>query len=148
MLCVLATVASSLGCYPRATFDVTVVNETESPLTIGIVKEGPPYERELGTPGEWARDSPFVAPPQWGHLIPPGKTMDSGKVTGSFPQGALAYLRIYKGDWPNSMLIAMSQPGPDRIDILLYPGHSEFAIRKDDKGFIRATRLYPPPPAR
>jgi hypothetical protein len=145
LLLVLASVAAA-GCQPKATFEVIVSNDTDVPLTIGIVKEGPPYEPAFGTPDDWSRYSPFAAPPAWGTVLPPQMGTRLGPKTGAFPQGALAYLRVYRGEHPNSMLIAMSQAGPDRLDILIYPGHSEFIVRKDESGALKAIKQRPPAP--
>jgi hypothetical protein len=130
----------AVGCSPAATFDVTIINQTERPLTVGIVKDGGPLERNLLGPEQLAIDSALESLPPWGHVIPPGKTMDSGKVTGAFPRGATAYLRVYRGRHDNAHLVAISSPSPDRLDVLLFPGYTELVIREDEKGLV-ANRL-------
>src|SRR5215212_7474152 len=91
-----ATVVASLvvvgGCAPKATFDLSITNSTSGTVTVGVVKEGPPYERDLAGPEEWALESRIEALRPWGHVVPPGRTMDSGALTGAFPQGSAAYL--------------------------------------------------------
>lgn len=137
---------ASAGCMPQATFDVTIVNRTNDAVTVGIVKEGEPYEPTLAGPERWAIHADLESLPKWGHAIPSGRTMDSGPVTGAFPRGSLAYLRVYRGERDNATLIAISAPSPDRADVLLFPGRSAVIITEDDKGAIHAVRL-PPRPA-
>src|SRR3989442_79982 len=103
------TLMLTIGCN-RQTFDLTLANQTDRPLTIGVVKDGPPYEHDLAGPGQWAIDAPLDSLPLWGHLVPPGRTIDSGKVSGVFPRGTRAYLRVYRGERSNAELIAMSAP--------------------------------------
>jgi hypothetical protein len=68
-----------------------------------------------------------------------------GPVTGAFPRGALAYLRVYRGRHNNANLIAISSPSPDRADLLLFPGRSAVIVTEDDKGAIHAKRPEPGP---
>ena len=128
------------GCAPKATFDVTIMNKTDRPVTVGLVKDGPPYEREWAGPEKLAIESPLESLPPWGHVIPPGRMMDSSPVTGAFPQGALAYLRVYAGERSNAELLAVGPDSPDRAELLLYPGHSEIIVRRDETGRYRAER--------
>src|SRR4051794_3451974 len=90
-----------VGC-SHQTFQVVATNKTDMPLTVGIVKDGPPYENNLASPGEWAVDTRLDSLPPWGNVVPPGRTIDSGKVTGSFPSGTSAYLRVYRGEHSNA----------------------------------------------
>jgi hypothetical protein len=129
------------GCTPRASFEVTVVNQTMSPLTVGLVKDGPPFEREWATPDEVAlRTGGPEGMAPWGHVVPAGRTVDSPAVSGAFPEGTAAYLRLYRGERPNSELLAISSPSPDRAEVLLFPGWNEVVVTEDLKG-IKATRV-------
>jgi hypothetical protein len=133
------------GCSQQS-FEVSLSNQTGDPLTIGIVKDGPPYDPDLAGPGEWAVNTRLDALPPWGHVVPPGRTIDSGKVSSRFPAGTRAYLRIYRGQHSNAELIAISE-GPDRLDVLLFPGQNVLTIQNDPaKGMIahRAESLAPP----
>jgi hypothetical protein len=62
-------------------------------------------------------------------------------VTGAFPQGALAYLRVYAGERSNAELLAVGPDSPDRAEVLLYPGHSAIVVRRDETGRYRAERV-------
>ena len=133
-----------VGCAPKATFDLSIANRTDRPVTVGIVKDGPPYERDLAGPEKWALESPLESLPPWGHVIPPGRTMDSSPITGTFPRGALAYLRVYAGERSNAELLAIGEDSPDRAEVLLFPGRGEIVVRTDETGRLRAERAGPP----
>jgi hypothetical protein len=126
-----------IGCAPKATFELSVMNKTDRPITVGLVKDGEPYERALAAPERLAIESGLDAMAPWGHVIPPGRTLDSPPITGAFPQGSAAYLRIYRGEFSNAQLLAISNPSPDRAEVLLFPGLNQVIIRNDpDKGLI------------
>src|SRR5438046_7289786 len=91
----------AIGCAPRLTFDVSVTNETRDPITLGIIKTAPPYEPDFAGPEHFAINSPQSPAPPWGHVVPPGRTIDSPPVTGSFPDDAHAYLRVYRAEHSN-----------------------------------------------
>jgi hypothetical protein len=138
---IMLAAAALVGCAPKATFDLAITNKTDRPVTVGLVKDGPPYERDLAGPEKWAIESPLESLPPWGHVIPPGRTMDSSPITGAFPQGSLAYLRVYAGERSNAELLAIGENSPDRAEVLLFPGHSQIVVRRDETGRVRAERL-------
>jgi hypothetical protein len=141
LLCLLAPLLPvAFGCAPKATFEVTVVNKTDQPLTVGLVKDGPPYEREWAGPEQLAIESPPETLAPWGVLVPPGRTIDSPPTTGSFPEGTLAYLRVYRGEHTNAGLLAVSSPSPDRAEVLIYPGRNEVVVTYDAEG-LHAQRI-------
>src|SRR5260221_563056 len=76
-------------------------------------------ERDLapreGLAIEWGVDAVRL----WGHVIPPGRTLDSPPITGVFPRGSAAYLRVYRGQHENAELMAISSPSLDRLEVLL-----------------------------
>jgi len=129
----------AIGC-SNQTFEVKVANQTDQTLTVGIVKDGPPYEKHLAAPGEWAVDTQLEYLPPWGNPVPPGRTIDSGAISGSFPSGTRCYLRIYRGQHSNAELIAISEPSFDRIDVILFPGLNEIVVEGDPKKGLKAHR--------
>ncbi len=137
-----------VGCQPKATFDVTVTNASRSPLTVGLVQDGPPAEDAFADISRLAIESDLAHIPPWGFVIPPGRTAGTGPVTGAFPQGTLAYLRVYRGKLTNAEMIATSAPHPGRLDILLYPGQTEIRIHDDDTGKLSAERRHTSTPAK
>lgn len=130
------------GCSQQS-FEVSVTNKTDTPLTMGIVKDGPPYDPDLASPGEWAVNTRLDALPPWGHVVPPGRTIDSGKISSSFPAGTRAYLRIYRGEHSNAELIAIGE-GEDRIDVLLFPGRDVMTIENNPVKGMVAKHAQPP----
>jgi hypothetical protein len=140
----------STACAPKLTFDVSITNQTDQPVTVGVIKEGDPYEHDLGTPEDWALESPqgMAGMPPWGHVIPPGRTIDSGQLTGQFPHGTTVWLRAYAGERTNIELLAVSSASPDRVQVLLFPGHNEALITHDPSGGLRALRTGPQPAPR
>jgi hypothetical protein len=135
-LCVAAAllIVAAVGCAPKATFELTVLNKTNGPVTVGLVKTGPPYEAEWASPEDQALESSVDGMPPWGHVVPPGRALDSPAVTGAFPEGTLAYLRIYRGERRNAELMAISSPSPDRVEVLLFPGRNVVIVTTDASG--------------
>lgn len=131
-----------VGCAPSRTFDVTIINKTSKPLTVGIIKEGPPQEAQFATVEQQVLNSNSGTAPPWGYIIPAGRTADSPAVTGAFPGGTLAFLRVYRGEFTNSELMAIGYSSSERIDVLLYPGHNEVVIRENGIR-LEAQRLKP-----
>jgi hypothetical protein len=127
----------SINCAPKATFELSILNKTDHPLTVGMIKEGGPYDRNLASPEQLAIETSLEALAPWGHVIPPGKQLDSPPITGSFPRGSAAVLRVYRGEFTNAQLLAISNPSPDRAEVLLFPGLNQIIIRNDpDKGLL------------
>lgn len=141
-LIALALLPAVVGCSHQS-FEVTATNKTDMPLTVGIVKDGPPYENNLASPGEWAVDTRLDSLPAWGNVVPAGRTIDSGKVTGSFPAGTRAYLRVYRGQHSNAELIAIGEPSFDRVDVVLFPGQNEIVIENDPAKGLSYKRIRP-----
>ena len=127
----------SINCAPKATFELSILNKTDRPVTVGMIKEGEPYDRSLASPEQLAIETSLDALAPWGHVIPPGQTLDSPPVTGSFPRGSAAVLRVYRGQFTNAQLLAISNPSPDRGEVLLFPGLNQIVIQNDpDKGLL------------
>lgn len=127
----------SVNCAPQVSFQLSILNKTGRPVTVGVIKEGEPYEPNLASPEQLAIETRLEALPPWGHVIPPGKTLDSPPITGAFAHGAAAVLRIYLGEFSNAQLLAISNPSPDRAEVLLFPGLNQIIIKEDrDNGLI------------
>src|SRR5271154_5621264 len=108
----------SIGCASTPTFEVSVKNNTTEPLTIGLVKEGDPFERAWVSPEDAAIAQQEPDPSMWAS-IPSGKTADTGLVSGKFNPSAQAILRIYEGKLTLSGILAISRGQPNRLDIPL-----------------------------
>ena len=132
-----------LGACNSKTYQVTVINQTDTPLTVGIVKDRGPYEEGLAPIEQLAIDSPLASVGPWGFVIPPGKTADTKPVSGKFSSGTEAYLRVYRGTGTNAELISVSSFNPHRLDVLLFPGaHNQIIIREGPRK-LDFTRIAP-----
>lgn len=144
MHCVVMAVVAAVGlvgCAPKATFEVAISNQTNGPVTVGLVKDGPPPEPDWAAPEDQALETRLEGMRPWGHVIPPGRTMDSSPITGTFPRGAAAYLRVYAGTHSNAELLAISHSSPDRAEVLLFPGRSAVVVHTDETGRVHAERV-------
>src|SRR6478752_4325957 len=56
--CLLIIAALSGGCAQTRRYNVQVLNQTDEPITIGLAKEGGPYEPHLASPEEVAVGTP------------------------------------------------------------------------------------------
>jgi hypothetical protein len=132
LLCIL------VGCAATRTYQVSVKNDTANTITIGLVKEGDPFEPDWASPEEAAIAGQEPVPHMWA-AIPPGKAADTGRVQGKFNSKAEAILRVYEGKLNLSGILAISRDQPNRRDILLHPGLNRLTITQQD-GKIEATR--------
>lgn len=138
LLAPLIAATALVGCTPTAThrFDVTVRNDTPNPLTLALVKDGPPYEAAWATPEDFAIDA-SRAREEWagktGRLrgLPPGKTAEVVGLTGKFEAGTRAFVRVYNGDLTVSQMLSKAADSPDRVDVILVPGPNELTVVPD-----------------
>lgn len=132
--------AICLSACNTKTYQVTVINQTGSPITVGVVKDHGPYEEGFAPIEQLAIDSPLESVGPWGFVVPPNKTADTKPVSGKFSGDTHAYLRVYRGTATNAELISVSPSNPHRLDILLFPGaHNEVVVKEGAKklDFIR-----------
>jgi hypothetical protein len=133
-----------LGCASDHSFDVSVKNATDRPLTIGFVKLGAQATEDWASPESFALLPPSRQPIHWGVVIDP-HTIASRRVTGSFEPGTEAQLRVYGGAHELNDLLAISRGTGDRLDLMLVPGgHNDFIITEPD-GHLAAHLTDAPP---
>ena len=133
MKCFLVALGLALagGCAgPSRSFDVVVHNQSELPVTLWLTKSGPPQEKGWYTPDEFVKAPPDTPSP--GVQLPPGKTADTGNVSGTFPRGTDAILLVYRAG-RSADVIGKSEP----LLVKLHPGKTELAVNADSTG-----RLY------
>ena len=118
-----------LGCGSSKSYQVEVTNRTEQPVTLWLTKDGPPAEEgwyapeELGAIAESDRPSYDLA------IVPPGRTGYTGKVSGKFPEGTHAILRVYDGQKELFHILEDIKAGRSaRADHVLKPGTSRLAV--------------------
>jgi hypothetical protein len=120
------------GCASEHSFDVSVKNATDRPLTIGFVKLGAQASEDWASPESFALLPPSRQPINWGVVIDP-HTIASRHVTGSFEPGTEAQLRVYGGARTLSDLLAISRGTGDRLDLMLIPdARNDFIITYPD----------------
>lgn len=137
---ILLLALAAVGCSDTKThrFQVSVKNATDRPITVWLVKEGPPVEQGWRSPEQMAISVPDHEERIGGRVVPPGKTADTGTVTGRFEPHSYAWLRVYDGPTHLSEILATSKGNPARLDIPLDPGVSRIVIT-DKAGRISAT---------
>lgn len=126
-LTALSLLVLSTGCTTNQAFHVTVKNNTDEPITVGLVKEGDPYQRQWASPEQAAIKGQRPSAEMWA-AVPPGKTIDTGEVKGRFRSNAHAVLRVYKGDLNLDGILAVSREQPNRSDVVLHPGRNRIVV--------------------
>jgi len=115
--------------YAQKTFEIWIKNETKHPLSLGLIKNGPPTEEGWIAPHEVAMMAPQLTDHKWGWVLGPGESKTFGPYSGKFAEHVQAILRIYEGTPTIDEMIAFSRDDPDRLDIYLWPGKSAYVIR-------------------
>jgi len=113
----------------KRSFEILLKNDTHTPLSVGLVKNGPPQEEGWIAPHEVAMMAPQLADRKWGWVIKPGESKKLGPYTGRFQPGVAAILRVYGGTPTIDEMISFSRDDPERLDIYLWPGKSGYVIR-------------------
>jgi hypothetical protein len=119
------------GCTVGRTYEVSVKNDTNEPITIWLTKDGPPAEQQWLSPEQIAIDPADVPPKIGGVVVPPGKSAGTGAVKGQFYSDVNAVLRVYEGQLTLAQLLAVSRGSSNRIDQVLPKGASQWIV--DDK---------------
>jgi len=75
--------AALTGCTPTQSFDISVHNQTNNPVTLWLTKDGPPFEPLWASPEDLAIQSPGADEKHGYVVLPPGKEGDvsvQGKI--------------------------------------------------------------------
>jgi len=142
----LPLLAMTVGCARTRMYDVTVRNGTHEPITLGLVKEGGPFERTWASPEQSAIRETQPSDVYWA-AIQPGERRGIGPVSGKFYRSAHAVLRVYEGNLNLPGILAVDADAPNRVDIPLRPGKNVVTVL-DRQGRFTAVPgdLGPPPP--
>lgn len=125
----IATALASVGCQgtSTATFDVSLHNESNEPVTVWLTKDGGPDEYDWLPPealvGTKAAQLDQIKPV----VIPGGKTGDIGPVAGKFDPDSLAVLRVYAGQLSLDQILA-TPVGKLRVDVPLREGANHLRV--------------------
>ena len=138
----LLLLCAGVGCSTeKKTFDVSVENHLDKPITFWLVKEHGPMEDGWLSPEDIGM---LANPPEDDALpdvvVPPGKTATTPRpLTGTFEKGrGRALLRVFAGTPTLPQMLAMDHGSADRLDLLLKPGRNRVVI-KDKYGLIDGT---------
>jgi len=117
-----------VGCAStnKESFELAVKNQTGTPISIWLTKDGPPAEDGWESPEQLAlrpQTSTFGF-----RTIEPGKVAQAGPLTGRFAPGVNAWLRVYQGLHTLDEILAISRGSHDRLDYLLSPGRHQITV--------------------
>lgn len=125
-----------VGCGPTVrSYSIVVKNESNTPMTVWLTKDGPPPEAGWLAPEQIAMTGRKADDPISGVVIPPGKTAEIPSISGRFASGTQAVLRVYQGQKLFNDLLAASSGSASRTDIRLSPGQNQILI--DSAGVVR-----------
>lgn len=129
----------ALACGPRyaqSSFEVHLINQSDTTLSVGLVKKGPPLEDGWVAPEQTAILAAPLADKHWGAPVKPGQSIVLGPKTGAFADGSHATVRIYAGTPTVEETIGYPQSDPDRVDINLWPGRSVYTIKRANRRLV------------
>lgn len=120
-----------VGCAKTYQFNIPVHNATNSPLSVGLVKNGP-MEQGWESPAQIAVATPDNAERRWAKLVPPGQTVVIGPLKGSFAKEQFPFLRVYRGNLAIADLLAIGRDSMDRVDVPVQSGTEPITIINDN----------------
>ena len=129
-LCLVVSVSVLVGCNStKKSYQVEVNNQTNAPVTLWLCKDGPPKEEGWLSPEELIdahseRDLNYDF-----QVVDPAKTAYTDSLSGEFPKGTNAVLRVYPGT-PNYFDMAKIGPGV-RVEHTLKPGNNRMILTEN-----------------
>ena len=119
------------GCGASRSFQVEAKNQTTRPVTLWLTKDGPPAEDGWRTPEDLAAAAGVEHEPQYDFaVVEPGRTGYTDRVSGKFPQGTHAVLRVYDGAVTYFQIADAAKTHSDRrADYVLKPGTNRVTVR-------------------
>jgi hypothetical protein len=141
LLLMLAILTGCHAGFQTRTYDITVENKSAQSVSAWLTKDGPVFESKWKAPEEWAVERPTSEPFGF-QQIPPGKSADTGPVSGQFAPQTQAILRIYVGQHDFAEILAIGRRSPNRLEIPLKPGRNIVTLI-DDAGRVRASVTTP-----
>lgn len=123
----------------KETYSLSVRNQSDFGVTLNLVKDAPQSEDAWASPEDLDTDRVRMTPnTKLGVVdnLPPGKTATIDEVTGTFPPGVHAFLRVYKGTSIHLKEMLVIKPGDMRQDVPLHPGKNRFVVTSSDGKII------------
>ncbi len=126
------------GCASMQSYELSVKNQTDKPLTLWLTKQGDEREAAWLPPEALATSNATDVRTIGGIVVMPGKTgFTPQPVKGSFSGHDQAILRVYSNAMTLDQVLAMSRRSPNRIDVPLLPGKTALIIH-DRTGKLEA----------
>ena len=133
----LMLIVTGVGCGSGKSYQVEVKNQTLQPVTLWLTKDGPPKEAGWFSPEDFAQ---MPEDSRTGYdlaIVPPGKTGFTGNVSGDFPKGTNAVLRVYEGQKELFHILEDTKAGrSNRVDQVLKPGMNRLSVFERDGQMI------------
>jgi hypothetical protein len=129
----------ALACgphYEQRVFEVHLINQSDTTLSVGLVKKGQPLEDGWVAPEQTAILATPLADKHWGTQVKPGQSIVLGPKTGAFAEGSHAAVRVYAGTPTIEETVGYAQTDPDRLDINLWPGRCKYTIKRANRRLV------------
>ena len=129
----------AVGC---ASYQVELKNQTTQSVTLWLTKDGPPPEEGWYSPEQLATMPEGVRPVYDLAIVPPGRTATTESMSGEFPRGTHAVLRVYEGEKELVHILEDAKAGRERrVDKTLKKGMNRFVvIERDGKLAVESGR--------
>jgi hypothetical protein len=129
LLPMLAAAAAAAGCGSGKSYEVEVKNQTLRPVTLWLTKDGPPKEEGWFSPEDLGAIPANARPGYDLAIVPPARTGFTGKLSGEFPRGTNAVLRVYEGEKELFHILEDAKAGrANRVDQVLQPGMNRLSV--------------------
>ena len=125
----LLLMTTTLGC----AYQAEVQNQTSEPVTLWLTKDGPPAEEGWFSPEQLAAMPEDARPLYDLAIVPPGRTGVTEPMSGKFPRGTHAVLRVYEGQKELFHVLEDAKAGKERrVDKVLKKGMNRFVVVERD----------------
>src|SRR5688572_28093159 len=125
----LMMLTTAAGC----AYQVEVKNQTSEPVTLWLTKDGPPPEEGWYSPEQLATMPEEVRPVYDLAIVAPGRTATTEEMSGDFPKGTRAVLRVYEGQKELFHILQDAKAGKERrVDKPLKKGMNRFVVVERD----------------
>ena len=132
--CVLITFVA-VGC--ASSYQVEVRNQTTEPVTLWLTKDGPPPEEGWYSPEQLATMPADLRPTYDLAIVPPGRIGATEPMSGEFPSGTNAVVRVYAGAKELFHILEDAKAKTEnRVDKVLKKGMNRFVVTDAGDGKI------------